>query len=231
MQCLFIYNEYTILSFWRNDNACQAKDYEKGKFQFRLLKNTCFIAEWNFCSMIETNILVLDEFAIFKKNDMRKNYELQYTSKILSENTILYDTSAVKESLFFCWCRDRNRYRKNANQLRRVPLHLTRHLKSHTAHWQLSREEKSQCYIYIIIVNRKKGGITYLSCDANREQDRYLCVWFLTVVNCIILCQNIQLARPIKRGFQALFRFQFKDIDSLVTKVSHWNISHWEVVT
>ena len=26
--------------------------------------------------MIETNILVLDEFAIFKKNDMRKNYEL-----------------------------------------------------------------------------------------------------------------------------------------------------------
>ena len=165
-----------------------------------------------------------------RKNDMRKNYELQYTSKILSENTILYGTSAVKESLFFCWCRDRNRYRKNAN-LRRVPLHLTRHLKSHTAYWQLSREEKSQCYIYIIIVNRKKGGITYLSCDTNREQDRYLCVWFLTVVNCIILCQNIRLARPIKRGFQALFRFQFKDIDSLVTKVSHWNIGHREVVT
>ena len=59
---------------------------------------------------------------------------------------------------------------------RRVPLHLTRHLKSHTAHWQLSREEKSQYYIYIIIVNRKKGGITYLSCDTNREQDRCLCV-------------------------------------------------------
>ena len=155
---------------------------------------------------------------------------MQYTSKY-SVKIQSYGTSAVKESLFFCWCRDRNRYRKNANQLRRVPLHLTRHLKSHTTHRQLSREEKSQWYIYIIIVNRKKGGITYLSCDTNREQDRYLCVWFLTVVNCIILCQNIQLARPIKRGFQALFRFQFKDIDSLVTKVSHWNIAHREVVT
>ena len=140
---------------------------------------------------------------------------MQYTSKY-SVKIQSYGTSAVKESLFFCWCRDRNRYRKNAN-LRRVPLHLTRHLKSHTTHRQLSREEKSQWYIYIIIVNRKKGGITYLSCDTNREQDRYLCVWFLTVVNCIILCQNIQLARPIKRGFQALFRFQLK---------RHWQSRH-----
>ena len=87
---------------------------------------------------------------------------MQYTSKY-SVKIQSYGTSAVKESLFFCWCRDRNRYRKNAN-LRRVSLHLTRHLKSHTTNRQLSREEKSQWYIYIIIVNRKKGGITYLSC-------------------------------------------------------------------
>ena len=141
---------------------------------------------------------------------MRKKYELHavhfywYSVKIQS-----YGTSAVKESLFFSWYRDRNRYRKNTN-LRRVPLNLTRHLKSHTTHRQHSREEKSQCYIYIYHdCKSKKGGITYPSCDTNREQDRYLCVWFLTVVKCILLC-HIRLARPIKRGFQVLFRFQFK---------------------
>ena len=56
---------------------------------------------------------------------------MQYTSKY-SAKIQSYGTSAVKE-----------RKRKNAN-LRRVPLHLTRHIKSHTTHRQLSREEKSQ---------------------------------------------------------------------------------------
>ena len=194
-----------------------AKTFKRGNFSFVCWKNVFLPSEIFVQWLKPTLYLSLMNSRSSRKNDMRKNYELQYTSKILSENTILYGTSAVKESLFFCWCRVRNRYRKNAN-LRRVPLHLTRHLKSHTAHWQLSREEKSQCYIYIIIVNRKKGGITYLSCDTNREQDRYLCVWFLTVVNCIILCQNIQLARSIKRGFQALCRFQFLK--------RHWQSRH-----
>ena len=178
-----------------------AKIIKRGNFSFVCYKNV-FLPSEIFVQWLKPTYLSLMNSRSSRKNDMRKNYELQKkkASKILSENTILYGTSAVKESLFFRWCRDRNRYRKNAN-LRRVPLHLTRHLKSHTAHWQLSREEKSQCYIYIIIVNRKKGGITYLSCDTNREQDRCLCVWFLTVVRCILLCQKIQLARPIKRGF------------------------------
>lgn len=60
-----------------------------------------FSCRVKFFSMIETNILVLDEFAIFKKNDMRKNYELQYTSKILSENTILWHFRRKGKFVFF----------------------------------------------------------------------------------------------------------------------------------
>lgn len=124
-----------------------AKIIKRGNFSFVYLKKNVLLPSEIFVQWLKlTYLSLMNSRSSRLKNDMKKNYELQYTSKY-SVKIQSYGTSAVKVSLFFSWYRDRNRYRKNTS-LRRVPLNLTRHLKSHTTHRQHSREEKSQFYIY-----------------------------------------------------------------------------------